>query len=157
LLIQFSQKTYIGNAIKTALVSINKLFIFVSNEFLKEKFQLDNKSKYQIKKSGKRIANEEDIDVGTLPFYTNENEKTSTFPLIEYFKNKFKDNFIIGENRFSKIIFSDYNFMNTGLFGRKTEFNLKKRMKLFYIYLFPYLYLFYRIFLSKILVFIIIF
>ncbi len=146
-----------GKSIKKCLILVNKIYIFFSNELFQKKYGLDDyQSKLQMKKQKKKIDNEEDIEVGTLPFYINENDKTSSFLFIKSFMNKFKDNAILGENglisRFLKVFLSNNSYMNTGLFGRKTEFNLKKRMKLFYIYSFPYTYLFYRIFISKFMV-----
>jgi len=128
----------------------------MNNEICEEKYNLDYKAPRKTIKKAKVIEQDEDSEFDTLPFYSNENEISTKYAIFEYFQNKFKNNFLFGEEgliaRFLKIFNSQNNLLNTGLFGRKTDFYLKKRLKLFYIYLFPYIYIFYRIFFLKIMV-----
>ncbi len=108
-----------------------------------------------IDKKNKIIYNEDD-DVGTLPFYSDEIDNNKNYHVFDKIKSDLENTPLFHKNglfsRFLKIYKSENNFLNIGLFRRKTEFNLKKRIKLIYIYLFPYLYIFFKMFFSRILV-----
>ncbi len=189
-MIQFIGKTYFKNLIKFFLIKLNKLFIFLINEFnfLKEKIK-ENKSKNQNQKSKseneqneenenlkeKKISkysnkninknnlslneSESENEILPLPLYTNEIQiksngfKKNIFNILFKLKLKLKLP-LIGENSFLYRLFnfmnSDNNFLDQGIFHRKSIHNLKTKLKTIYFYIFPMGIIIYKFFLSGI-------
>lgn len=160
-LIQFYQKTYLKKLVKNFLILGNKLYIFFYNELSNEKISLDDYNCIHLKTKKLECYNPSELDDNTsnniLPFYINETVKQTYFEKIQnFFREKCKYFPIIGEGKIVSRLFNILNNKNEcltiGIFRRKSDFYLKKQMKIFYIYLFPYAVIFYKLFVSKIIV-----